>query len=132
MSNARYHERGRRVSIEGEGHRDEDEHLLRTIGEALSEWSCDGFVVWKQRPAQWLEENIEGHSTKSVGKMMDAFFKQGGKIDQVKERLPEYQGFHEYHYDFRFHIDGRAVYIETVLDETRTGPTITIVSMHDE
>jgi hypothetical protein len=29
-------------------------------------------------------------------------------------------------------IDGRKVYIETVLDETSTGPTITVVSMHDE
>ena len=28
--------------------------------------------------------------------------------------------------------DGRRVYIETVLDETRSGPTITIVSVHDE
>jgi hypothetical protein len=29
-------------------------------------------------------------------------------------------------------ISGRRIYIETVLDITSTGPTVTVVNMHDE
>ena len=110
----------------------EDADILELFEQALSEWNCDGFVVWKKRPAEWLEESIEGHSAKSVAKLMYEHFLSGGKIDQTRERREEYASSYEFHYDFRFPIDGRRVYIETVLDETRTGPTITIVSMHDE
>ena len=110
----------------------EDQRILDLVEEALSEWNCDGYVVWKKRPAEWLEVNIEGHTTKSVAKLMHEHFQLGGKVDQTRERRPEYASSHEFHYDFRFPIDGRRIYIETVLDETRTGPTITIVNLHDE
>ena len=110
----------------------EDQQILASFEEALSEWNCDGFVVWKKRPTEWLDENIEGHTTKSVAMLMHEYFQQGGKVDQARERRPEYFSLYEFHYDFRFSIDGRRIYIETVLDVTRTGPTITIVNMHDE
>jgi hypothetical protein len=110
----------------------EDERVLQLFREALREWHCEGFVVWKRRPAEWLDANIEGHTTKSVAKLMYEYCLQGGKIDQVRERRDEYASSYEYHYDFRFPIEGRKVYIETVLDEKSTGPMITIVNMHDE
>lgn len=88
--------------------------------------------MWKRRPSEWLEANIEGHTTRSVAKLMWEFVKDGGKIDQTPERREEYAWVHEFHYDFRFPIDGRRIYIESVFDETRTGPTITVVNMHDE
>jgi hypothetical protein len=110
----------------------EDARILDLIKSALAEWNCDGFVVWKPRPAEWLESNVEDETTASVGKLMHEFVESGGAIDRVRERRPEYASRYEFHYDFRFAIAGRKVYIETVLDETRTGPTITVVSMHDE
>ncbi len=110
----------------------EDARLIELFEEALSEWNCDGFIVWKKVPEEWLEKEIEGYNTKSIGKLMYEYFQDGGKIDQVKETRHEYTGLYEFHFDFRFPIDGRKIYIETVLDETRTGPTITVVSMHDE
>lgn len=110
----------------------EDPRLIGLFREALSEWNCDGFIVWKKRPAEWIDANLEGHSTRSIGERMFQFFADGGEIDQVRERRSEYAGQYEFHFDFRITIDGRKVYIETVLDETSTGPTITVVSMHDE
>ena len=110
----------------------EDPRTLELFCTALAEWNCDGFVVWKRRPAEWVKANIEGQTTKAVAKLMFEHLQRGGKIDQVRERRPEYDGLYEYHYDFRFAIEDRRVYIETVLDETSTGPTVTVVSMHDE
>ena len=109
-----------------------DPKILDLFEEALSEWNCDGFVVWKKRATEWLEINIEGHTQKYVAKMMYEHFQQGGEIDQTRERREPYNSFYEFHYDFRFPIEGRKIYIETVLDETSTGPVITIVNMHDE
>lgn len=110
----------------------EDQRLLDLVEKALSEWKCDGYVVWKKRPTEWLEANVEGHTIKSVAKLMHEHVRRGGKVDQTRERRPEYASVYEFHYDFRFPIDGRRIYIETVLDETKTGPTITVVNMHDE
>lgn len=110
----------------------EDQRYLGLFEEALSDWNFDGYIVWKRRPTEWLEEEIEGFTTKAVGKLMYEHFKNGGKIDQVKETRHPYDGMYEFHFDFRFPINGRKIYIETVLDETSTGPTITVVNMHDE
>ena len=37
----------------------------------------------------------------------------------------------KYHYDFRLPIGDRLVYVETRLDESKMGPTITVVNIHD-
>jgi hypothetical protein len=58
-------------------------------------------------------------------------FASGGEIDQVRERLRDYAEDHPFHYDFQIEVDGRRIYIETVLDTTSTGPTVTVVSIHD-
>ena len=110
----------------------EDERILELFKTALAEWNCEGFVVWKRRPSEWLDGNMEGHTTRSVSRLIWDHVRSGREIDQVRERRLECANFREFHYDFRLAIDGRKIYIETVLDETRTGPTITIVSMHDE
>ncbi len=110
----------------------DDQRILRLFHLALSEWNCEGFVVWKKRPVEWLEANIENQTAKSISKLMWEHVKNGGEVDQTHERREQYASIYEFHYDFRFSIDGRRIYIETVLDDTRTGPTVTVVSMHDE
>lgn len=106
--------------------------LLALFREALREWRADGYVVWKRLPAEWMRKELEGQTQKSIAKLMHEHVEAGGEIDQVKERRERYRDMHEFHFDFRLTIDERRVYIETTLDQTRTGPTITIVSMHDE
>lgn len=109
-----------------------DERILGLFRTALAEWAIDGYVVWKRLPAEWVDANLEGYTTRAVAKFMFEHVQAGGVIDRVRERRPEFGVAYECHYDFRIAIDGRNVYIETVLNETRTGPTITVVSMHDE
>lgn len=106
--------------------------ILEAIREALSEWRSDGYVVWNPIAIAWLRKNIEGEDMRSISRMMHEHVEAGGEIDQVVERRERWQDRHEFHYDFRFAVSGRKVYIETVLDVTRTGPTITVVNMHDE
>lgn len=108
-----------------------DPTLLAHLRDALREWRCDGFVIWKRQAAQQLRDLLDAHTQKSIAKLMCEHVEAGGGIDQVRERRPEYAGRHEYHFDFRLSIDGRLVYLETTLDVTPTGPVITIVSVHD-
>lgn len=108
-----------------------DPTLLAHFREAIGEWRCDGFVIWKRQAAQQLRDLLDSHTQKSIAKLMYEHVKAGGLIDQVRERRPEYAGRHEYHFDFRLNIDGQLVYLETTLDLTSTGPVITIVSIHN-
>ncbi len=109
-----------------------DSNLLALFREALSEWRAEGFVVWKRLPAEWLRKELAGQTQKSIAKLLHEHLKAGREIDQVRERRERYRDRYEFHFDFRLTIDERRVYLETVLDESRTGPTITIVNMHDE
>lgn len=109
-----------------------DPNLHALFRVALAEWNADGYVVWKRLPAEWLRKELEGHTQKSLAKLLHEHVESGGVIDQVRERRERYRDRYEFHFDFRLTIDERRVYIETTLDETSTGPTITIVSLHDE
>ncbi len=105
--------------------------LLRKYLEALREWNCDGFIQWKQVPAQWLRKNLDGWSQKAVGQLMYEHVAHGGEIDQVAETREDYRHLYPFHYDFRIPIAGRLIYIETRFDETKMGPTVYVVSIHD-
>jgi hypothetical protein len=109
-----------------------DIETLRKYREALQQWKCDGYIVWLRVPSEWLRQNIDGENEQTVAKLMFDYFDGGGEIDRAIERRDPWRDRYDYHYDFRFRINGRPIYIETVLDVTGTGPTITIVSMHDE
>ena len=106
--------------------------IINAFRAALSEWHSSGFVVWMRRPAEWLRENLDEENIRSVSRLMFEYLENGGQIDQVVERREIWRDQHEFHYDFRITINNRKTYIETVLNVTSTGPTVTIVSMHDE
>ncbi len=106
--------------------------ILDAFRAALSEWHSSGFVVWMRRPAEWLRQNFEDEDIRSMTRLMFEHIENGGQIDQVVERREIWRDRHEFHYDFRIQVGNRKTYIETVLSVTNTGPTVTIVSMHDE
>lgn len=89
-----------------------------------------GFVVWRQRAFEWMASALRGKSQAWMAARMVEHIVSQGAIDQVRERRPEYASLYKYHYDFRLFLDGQHVYLETVLDVTRTGPIVTVVSMH--
>lgn len=108
-----------------------DPALLAMFRHALSEWNCSGYITWKRIAREWVEDNLEGFTTRAVGEELFRFFDAGGEVDQVRETRPEWSE-QRFHYDFRLEIGGRRLYIETILvDDDPDDPTIHVVSIHD-
>ena len=67
--------------------------------------------------------------TRGSGQQKDCAGDQRGVvIEQVAETRP-HSNTYPFHYDFRLHLGGRFVYIETFLQDD--DPTLRILSMHD-
>ncbi len=108
-----------------------DPGLLDKFLEALKDWNCGGVIEWKPLASEWLRRNLEHLSQKAVGHLMWEHVSNGGEIDQVAETRERYRERHQYHYDFRIPVVGRLIYIETRLVESKMGPTIYVVNIHD-
>jgi len=107
-----------------------DPLILAQFRKVLAEWNCSGYVTAKENVQHWITSNL-GVNLKAVAKAMHDFLAGGGVIDQVKETRPEWNMW-PYHYDFRIELAGKAIYIETLLqDDDQNDPTIQIVSIHD-
>jgi hypothetical protein len=108
-----------------------DPGVLAKFQHALSQWRFTGYVTWKAVARQWVEQNLEGLTTRSVGEEMFRFFAAGGEIDRIRETRPEWSE-HRFHYDFRLDIGSRPLYIETILvEDDPEDTTIHVVSIHD-
>jgi hypothetical protein len=108
-----------------------DPAILAQFNAVLANWNYTDYVTAKPLVVDWITNNLGGLTLKDVAKVMHDFCRAGGIIDQVPERRPEYSLW-PYHYDFRLQLAGKAVYIETILqDDDPNDPTIRIVSMHD-
>lgn len=107
----------------------EDPEILALITEALdnSARGIGGYVSWKRVAWEWVAKNLDGETQQSMAAHLLAYVQAGGKVDQVAERR-EYD--EPFHYDFRPCLSNLNVYVESVLRVSRTGPTISIVSVH--
>jgi len=105
--------------------------IVAKIRHALSEWNCTGYITWKSVAREWVEKDLEGLTTRAIGEELFRHASAGVEIDQVQESRPEWSGC-RFHYDFRLPIEGRLLYIETVLiEDDPDDPTIHVVSIHD-
>ena len=66
-----------------------DPDVLAKIQHALSQWQFTGYITWKPIARQWVEQNLEGWTTRSVGEEMFRHFQAGGDIDQTRETRPD-------------------------------------------
>ena len=97
----------------------------------LANWNYTDYITAKPLALDWIANNLGGLGLKDVAKAMNDFCRSGGVIEQVAERRAEYSNWPS-HYDFRLQLVGRAIYIETILqDDDPKDPTIRIVSIHD-
>ena len=86
-----------------------------------------GYMTWKKIAWEWVAENLDSETQKSMANHLLSYVNSGGKIDQVVER----RGYDDpFHYDFRPRINNLDVYVETVLRVDRMGPTLHVVSAH--
>lgn len=106
-----------------------DEALLERLLEALEGWRYDGYIDWKPRATAWLRKNLPGCSQKAIGRAMYSHVTGGGAIYEAKENYEGYRDDHPFHYDYRILVAGKRIYIETVFDDKRMGPTITVVNI---
>jgi hypothetical protein len=107
----------------------EDPEILAQITEALKEAAkgSGGYVLWKKVAWEWVAKNLEGETQQSMAAILLGYVQAGDKVDQVTERRDYDEPFH---YDFRPRIANMDVYVETVLHVGRTGPTLSVVSIH--
>jgi hypothetical protein len=108
-----------------------DAAIQERFRHALKQWNFTGYITWKPVAREWVENNLDGFTTRAVAEEMFCFVSAGGVIDQVRESRAEWAG-QRFHYDLRLPIEGRLVYIETILiDNDPEDPTIHVVSIHD-
>lgn len=109
----------------------EDPRLVAAIHNALEEGlRFSGYVTWNQRSQQAVRTELPGYTTKAVAEMMYEHVAEDGKVDQVRETREEYLE-HRFHYDFRIEIEGRKMYIQTVLlNDDPDDPELHVVNLH--
>lgn len=93
-----------------------DDDRLRAYRDALSNWPYTGFVEFEltETAYKWLRRELEGITTRDLSRLMWEYVEGGGVVDEVRETRPEWSHY-EFHYDLRFVVQGRAVYVETRL-----------------
>jgi hypothetical protein len=101
----------------------------------LARWRSSSRIAkepcWPAVARNWIASNLGGLDLKAVAKAMHDLMVAGGVPDQVNETRPEWSIW-PFHYDFRFTLGGKQLYIETILqDDDPDDPTIQIVSIHD-
>ena len=86
--------------------------------DALSNWSYSGYVEFEldETAYKWIKRELSNISLKEIARLMHEHVEVGGEIDEVRERRPEWSDEYEFHYDLRFTIQDKRVYIETRLN----------------
>ena len=95
-----------------------DPARLEAYKDTLGNWSFEGFIQFglTQTAYGWIKRELDSITTKEIGRLMHEYVAAGGEIDEVRETRPEWSDEYEFHYDLRFTIQGRPVYIETCLN----------------
>ena len=111
-----------------------DPELLAAYKNALANRGFHDYINWTGVALDWLARNIEGYTPQGIVELIYEYVQSGGEIDQVPEKRPEWIK-HDFHYDFRFDVGGRRVYVETRLfcddPSDPDDPTILIANVHD-
>jgi len=109
----------------------QDPVILALYCSALANWSVTGYVDWQELARTWVRDRLAENEPRQIARLMYEYLQAGGEIDQVPERRPDWND-RPFHYDLRIPIEGRLIYIETILlDDDPDDPTIRVVNIHD-
>lgn len=91
---------------------------LEAYKDALGNWNYDGYIEFEltETAYRWVKRELNNITLKEIGRLMHEYVATGGVIDEVRETRPEWSDDYEFHYDLRFTIQGKPVYIETRLN----------------
>jgi hypothetical protein len=92
-----------------------DPDRLAAYRDALSNWSVTDYVQFEltEEAHRWIQRGLGDIKYRDIGRLMYEYVATGGEIDEVPEKRQEWIGQYEFHYDLRFTIHDKPVYIET-------------------
>jgi hypothetical protein len=95
-----------------------DSLRLQAYTDALQNWAVTGYIQFalNEEAIQWIHSEFGNISLKEIGRLMYQYVARGGEIDEVRETRSEWKEQHEFHYDLRFTIHEKIVYVETRLN----------------
>ncbi|MGM0489536.1 MAG: hypothetical protein ACQESR_22595 [Planctomycetota bacterium] len=111
-----------------------DPTRLAAYKDALGNWNF-GYIQFEltETARNWVKCELSNITLKEIGRLMHDYVNRGGEIDEVRETRPEWCDY-EFHYDLRFTIQDKPVYIESRLNHTgRFIPdesTVLVVNIH--
>jgi hypothetical protein len=93
-------------------------------------YASSGGVAWKTVPAaEWVRKNLPGVTQRAIENLLLAHVNAGKKINEVIEKREEW--LHDcYHYDFIISVNGKQIYVETTIADTKSGAIVTVVNVH--
>lgn len=110
---------------------------LKAYTDALSNWKFGGYVQFRltEQAHKWIRRELGNIALKEIGRLMHEYVSAGGVIDEVPETRSTWRDLYEFHYDLRFAIESKLVYLETrlnyrvpiVADES----SILVVNIHE-
>lgn len=103
----------------------------RQVLHALSLWNCTGYINWTPQAARFVYRELEGHTTKFIGCLMNDHVRSGGKIHQIRETREPWLEW-DFHYDLYVPVGKREVYIETrLVEDDPDDCCILVANTHD-
>ncbi len=112
-----------------------DPTRLAAYKDALANWAFEGFVQFELTATAyaWIKREFTSVTLREISRLMHECVDAGGEIDEVRETRPQWADY-EFHYDLRFTILDKPVYLETRLDFTLPlvpdNSTIVVVNIH--
>ena len=108
-----------------------DNAIRSRICESLSHSESGDHVRFTRQAESGLRETIPNTTPRGLVIALRTWTQKGGEINQVPETREPYCRQHKFHYDFVLSIGGNRVYVESVLDESRSDfPELVIVNIH--
>ncbi len=94
-----------------------DPDRLAAYRDALGNWFVTDYVKFEvtEQAQRWIERELGYIKHRDIGRLMYEYVAAGGEIDEIPEQREKWEDEHEFHYDLRFTIQDKPVYIETRL-----------------
>ena len=86
--------------------------------DVLGNWNLACYIYFELTGTAyaWIKRELTNISLKEIGPLMYEHVEAGGEIDEVRETRLEWSDEYEFHYDLRFTIQDKPLYIETRLN----------------
>lgn len=90
---------------------------LAAYVDALSNWSFTGFIQFEltEQAHRWIRRELGNVTLKELSRLMCEYVAAGGTVDEVPETRPEWTDQFDFHWDLRFEVAGKRIYVETRL-----------------